>query len=155
MIDPAAGPDHEAVFLVRLRSLVSAVRVVEVRADAWPARRIVEQHEGSFAEDARLLRFEPREEVPFPLRLHGERPDDDLAFHERVRRASRVFLRAAALTEARPRRAEQAFQALEALFEEIGPDAAASMWLEAARVFLALGDEEHADRCLRRLARLS
>ncbi|MDI1446710.1 DUF4132 domain-containing protein [Polyangium sp. 6x1] len=148
MIDP------EAVFLVRLRSLVSTVRVVEVRADAWPARRVVEQHEGYFAEDALPLRIEPRQEVPFPLRLHGDRPDD-AAHHERVRRASRVYLRATALAEARPRRAEQAFQALEALFEEIGPDAAASMWLEAARTFLALGDEEHAARSLRRLARLA
>ncbi|MDI1481651.1 DUF4132 domain-containing protein [Polyangium sp. y55x31] len=152
---PLPAPDHEAVFLVRLRSLVSAVRVLEVRADAWPARRVVEQHEGYFAEDALLLRFEPRQEVPFPLRLHGERPEDDVAHHERVRRASRVFLRATALAEARPRRAEQAFQALESLFEEIGPDAAASMWLEAARSFFALGDEEHATRSLRRLARLA
>ncbi|MDC3957225.1 DUF4132 domain-containing protein [Polyangium jinanense] len=151
---PAPAPDHEAVFLVRLRSLVSAVRVLEVRADAWPARRVVEEHEGYFAEGALFLRFEPRKEVPFPLRLHGERPED-LAHHERVRRASRVFLRATALAEARPRRAEQAFQSLEALFEEIGPDAAASMWLEAARTFLALGDEEHATRLLRRLARLA
>ncbi|MDC0742367.1 DUF4132 domain-containing protein [Polyangium mundeleinium] len=154
MIHPAHDPDPEAVYLVRFRSLVSAVRVVEVRAEAWPARRVVEQHEGSFAEDVLLLRIEPRQEVPFPLRLHGERPEDD-SHHERVRRASRVFLRATALVEARPRRAEQTFQALEALFEEIGPDAAASMWLEAARTFLALGDEEHASRALRRLARLA
>ncbi|MDI1432281.1 DUF4132 domain-containing protein [Polyangium sorediatum] len=154
MIDPAHDPDPEAVFLVRLRSLVSAVRVIEVRAEAWPARRVVEQHEGYLVEDALLLRREPRQEVPFPLRLHGERPEDE-AHHERVRRASRVFLRAEALVEARPRRAEQTFQALEALFEEIGPDAAAAMWLEAARAFLALGDEEHASRALGRLARLA
>ncbi len=161
MIDPAIearlealGPDHEAVFLVRFRSLVSSVRVAEIRAAAWPARRVVEEHEGYLAEDALLLRIEPRQEVPFPLRLHGERPEDS-SFLERVRRASRVFLRATALAETRPRRAEQAFLSLESLFEEIGPDAAASMWLEAARTFVSLGDEDRAARSSRRLAQLA
>lgn len=152
MTNPA--PELEDVFLVRMRSIVGEVRVLDVRADVWPAIAVAERDEGFYADEVLLVGRAPREAVPFPLRLHAE-PSRARDLQGSVRKASRVLERARSYCVAHPRRAQQAFRSIEPLFEEIGPDAAAAMWIDAARTFEAIGDVEHARLCLDRLALLA
>ncbi|UQA59095.1 DUF4132 domain-containing protein [Polyangium aurulentum] len=146
--------DVEGVFLVRLRQITGATRVEEVRASAWPATRVMLRDLGYFAEAVRLVRTEPRAEVPFPLRLHAEGPEDPDRL-ARLRQITRAFTAAAALVADKPRRAEGAMRALEPELLPLGPEAAAALWIEAAAAFHRVGDEERADRMLGHLAALA
>ena len=146
--------DVEGIFLVRLRQVTGATRVEEVRASAWPATRVLLRDLGYFAEGVRLVRTEPRAEVPFPLRLHAEGPEDPDRL-ARLRQITRAFAAAVALVADRPRRAEGALRALEPELLPLGPEAAAAMWIEAAAAFYRAADEERADRMLGNLAALA
>ena len=148
-----ARPDLEPVFLVRFRSRGNQVRVEEVRAYAWPSQRIGLGHLGYRAEDARMLRLEPRQRVPFPERLYATFLHDAKLLEE-LRKAEKAYRKAIKQAPSKPGRAEGDLQALQPAFKALGDELALELWIEAAAIFQRLDNSAYASKMLGNLLKL-
>jgi hypothetical protein len=146
-------PELEPVFMVRFRSRQNKVRVQEVRAFAWPSEKIALRHLGYRAEQAKLLRLEPRQRVPFPARLYAtfEKKPKEL---EALRLAEKAYQKAMKQAPSKPGRAERDVVPLQSAFKQLGDDIAMEMWIEAASVFQALDNATYASKMLGNLLKL-
>lgn len=146
-------PDLEPIFLVRFRSRQNKVRVEEVRAYAWPSQQIGMRHLGYRAEEARLLRLEPRQRVPFPARLYATFASDPKQLEE-LRKTEKAYVKAMKQASSKPGRAERDLLALQTAFKKLGDDVALEMWIEAAATFQRLDNATYASKMLGSLLKL-
>jgi len=147
-----ARPEVEPIFLVRFRSAQNTVRVEEVRAYAWPSQQIGLRHLGYRPEQARLLRLEPRQRVPFPERLYASFVQEPKQLEE-LRKAEKAYQKAVKLAASKPGRMEMALLELQPAFKKLGDGVALEMWIEAAAIFQRFDNTTYASKMLGQLLR--